>query len=137
MFCKEQAAQLSSIKKDLEQMNIELVFIGNGTHEQAKFFQEGYKISANIYIDTALQIYKLLGAKNSLFSNIAPQVWFAGLRAIFNGFKQSKTQGAYTQQGGVALLMQDGKVAFLNLSKYAGDHIEPKILLQKLKKITS
>ena len=84
-----------------------------------------------------LIIYKALGAKNSLISNITPGVWIAGLRAFLNGFMQSKTQGTYTQQGGVALLTKNGEVAYLYLSKYAGDHIEPRILLQKIKKIMS
>jgi len=118
-------------------MDVELIFIGSGSPEQARFFQEDYNIDAKVFSDKELTIYKSLGAKNSLMSNIIPQVWLAGIRAFLNGFMQSKTQGTYTQQGGVALLTQNGQVAFLHLSKYAGDHIDPKNLLQKIKKILS
>tara|TARA_B100000029_G_scaffold494222_1_gene557674 strand:- start:337 stop:723 length:387 start_codon:yes stop_codon:yes gene_type:complete len=128
---------LSSIKTEIEQIDIELIFIGSGSPEQARFFQEDYNIDAKVFSDQELTIYKSLGAKNSLMSNIIPQVWFAGLRAFLNGFMQSKTQGTYTQQGGIALLKQNGQVAFLHLSKYAGDHMDPTNLLQKIKKIMS
>ena len=137
IFCKDQAAQLSSIQNEINQIDIELIFIGSGSPEQARFFQEDYKIDAKVFSDQELTIYKALGAKNSLISNITPGVWIAGLRAFLNGFMQSKTQGTYTQQGGVALLTKNGEVAYLYLSKYAGDHIEPRILLQKIKKIRS
>ena len=118
-------------------MGIELIFIGSGTSKQAKFFQEDYKITAKIYADKELTIYKSLGAKNSLMSSIIPQVWLAGIRAFLKGFMQSKTQGTYTQQGGIVLLTQNGQIAFLHLSKYAGDHIDPENLLQKIKNVMS
>ncbi len=118
-------------------MGVKLIFIGSGSPDQARMFQEDYSIDAKVFSDQKLTIYKSLGAKNSLMSNIIPQVWLAGFRAFLDGFMQSKTQGTYTQQGGIALLKQNGQVAFLHLSKYAGDHMDPTILLQKIKKIMS
>lgn len=137
IFCKQQAAQLSTISDELSQIGIELIFVGSGNYQQASYFKEDYNPSGAIYSDMNLTIYNALDAKRSFISNIMPQVWIAGLKASMKRFTQSKTQGDYLQQGGTALVMQDGTVKFLHLNKYAGDHIEPNILLDKLKKVMS
>ena len=137
IFCKEQAAQLSTISNDLSKIGIELIFVGSGSYQQASYFKQDYNPNGEIYSDMNLTIYNALDAKKSFISNIMPQVWIAGLKASIRGFTQSKTQGDYLQQGGNALIMPDGTIKFLRLNKYAGDHINPKVLLDKLKKVMS
>ena len=136
IFCKEQAAQLSTIANNLSQIGIELIFVGSGNYKQAYYFKEDYSPNGEIYSDMNLTIYNALGARKSLISNIMPQVWLAGLKASIKGFMQSKTQGDYLQQGGNVLVMKDGTIKFLHLHKYAGDHMQPDELLEKIKNIS-
>ncbi len=125
---------MSTIANNLSQIGIELIFVGSGSYQQAAYFKEGYSPNGAIYSDMNLTIYNALSARKSLISNIMPQVWIAGLKALLKGFIQSKTQGDYLQQGGNVLVMKDGIVKFLHLNKYAGDHMKPDALLEQIKK---
>jgi len=134
LFCKEQAVQLNSINQEIVDRNLQLIFVGSGTYHQAKYFQDDYKISAPVFSDANLVLYQALGAKKSIISSMSPQVIVAGIRAFFKGYVQTKIQGDYLQQGGAALVMQNGDIPFIKLSKFAGDHIRPEELLLAIKK---
>src|SRR5216683_2411896 len=93
MFCKEQAAQLRGIKKEIEAAGARLVFIGNGNTTSARDFKATLMPDCEVLTDPSTASYALLGARRGAWAVWSPRSWPAGLRAIRGGFRQTRTQG--------------------------------------------
>ena len=125
MFCKEQAAQLRGIKKEIEAAGARLVFIGNGNTASARNFKETWVPDCEVLTDPSTASYALLGARRGAWAVWSPRSWPARLRAVRGGFRQTRTQGQPYLLGGVAILDSGGAVRWTYVSRYAGDHPDP------------
>jgi peroxiredoxin len=130
MFCREQAAQLHGENKQIEARGARLVFVGNGSTLMAQDFREQFAIQAPLYVDPSLATYRALGlhARGSLLKAMK-----AVPRALFAGHRQGLIKGDAMQLGGVFVVAQDGRVLFEQRSETAGDHADPRAILDALR----
>jgi peroxiredoxin len=126
LFCKEQAAQMSAVGNEIEAAGARLVFVGSGSAQYAKWFQEDYAPRYEVYSDAELVTYQALGAKHGFLSSVNPWTWWYSLRAMLHGHFQSGTRGEQTQQGAVAVITPAGEMPYLHISQVAGDHPRPR-----------
>ena len=123
MFCKEQVAQLRDYVPRLHSAGAELVVLGNGSPDQAKWFIEDYKVETPLFTDPELRSHAVVGARKlNLFD---PRTFLRGADAFRKGMRQGKTMGSATQLGGLFVITADGRMAYRFLSKFAGDHPDP------------
>lgn len=98
----------------------ELVILGNGIADHAKWFQEDFGVTTPVFTDPSLKAYEAVGAKKPFF--LDPRTFIAAARARGEGHRQTKTMGSAMQLGGVFVITPDGRMPYRYLSKYAGDH---------------
>jgi len=125
---------LRGIKKEIEAAGARLAFIGNGDPASARDFKEKWVPDCEVLTDPSTASYALLGARRGTWATLSPRSWPAGLRAIRGGFRQSRTQGHAYLLGGVAILDSGGVVTWRYLSRFAGDHPEPRKIVAALKR---
>ena len=125
MFCKQQAAQLRGIKKEIEAAGARLVFIGNGDLASARHFRDSQVPDCEIVTDPSAASYALLGSRRGAWATLTPRSWPAGLRALRDGFRQTRTQGHALLLGGVAIVDSGGVLRWRYVSRFAGDHPSP------------
>jgi hypothetical protein len=125
---------LRGIKKEIEAAGARLVFIGNGATPFARDFKENWVPDCEVLTDPSTASYALLGARRGAWAVWSPGSWPAGLRAVRGGFRQSRTQGQAYLLGGVAILDSDGLARWTYVSRYAGDHPNPRQILAALKR---
>lgn len=65
-----------------------------------------------------------------------PGTLIASLKAMKAGFRQTKTMGDATQQGGVFAITPGGDMPYRYISKYAGDHPPPEKSVAKVEELT-
>ena len=134
MFCRQQAAQLSAIRPDLDALGVNLVFIGNGSPEAAKAFQAEFHLSVPLFVAPDLDAYAAFDFKHGAASTFAPGVFLNAARAIGAGHRQGAVAGSPMQQGGIALVRPDGTVPYLFRSEEAGDHPATKDVLAAVRR---
>jgi len=125
LFCKEQAAEMSAIGEEIEALGAGLVFIGSGSAQYAKWFQEDYAPRWPVYSDAELVTYRALEARRGFASSVNPRTVWLSFRALARGFRQGGTQGDQYQQGAVCVVTPDGAMPYLHVSEVAGDHPRP------------
>ena len=135
LFCKEQAAEMSAIGDAIERLGAGLVFIGSGSAQYARWFQEDYAPRWPVYSDAELVTYQALEARRGFRSSVNPRTMWLGLRAILRGFRQGSTQGDQFQQGAVCIVTPEGAMPYLHVSEIAGDHPRPSAVLAALRGI--
>ena len=94
--------------------------IGTGTNEMAKEFVEQFSIPYPIYSDPNKQTYALMGWKRTF--GLGWQSIRKGWKEFSNGHRQGTVLGDPWQQGGEALIMQNGSVWWSNAADEAGTH---------------
>jgi len=135
LFCKEQATHLESVRPQIEAMGADLLFVGSGTPEHARWFIEDFGIQAAVYSDEAREAYRALGARSGLATSLHPRTLWRGMRAFLRGHRQSRTMGDANQQGGVCIVTPAGAMPYRYVSAYAGDHPDPAEVLNALEGI--
>lgn len=110
----------------------ELIVLGNGSPEQARWFIEDFDIETPVFTDPALASHKIVGAGKLSFFD--PKMYLAGARATFKGFRQSKTKGSSLQLGGVFVITADSEMPYKYLSRFAGDHPDPELAMAVIEK---
>jgi AhpC/TSA antioxidant enzyme len=98
----------------------ELVVLGNGTPEQAKWFVEDYGMTTPVFTDPALASHRVVGARRPKF--IDPRTILRAIEARREGFRQTGTKGSAMQLGGVFVITPAGEAPYAFLSRFAGDH---------------
>jgi peroxiredoxin len=121
MFCAQQVTELRPHVDQLRQAGLNVAIVGSGGPSFARGFRERLELEVPILSDEKLQAYSALGMHRGVGTLLHPGVIAAGATAIFK-YRQRKTMGDATQQGGVLLVKPDGTVAWSFLSRYAGDH---------------
>ena len=108
----------------------EIVILGNGSPEQAGWFVEDYKVEMPVFTDQALASHAIVGARKPRMMD--PRSMFRGFEAMRNGFRQTKVMGSAMQLGGVFVITPDGRMPYRYLSRFAGDHPDPKLAVRAL-----
>jgi len=135
LFCKEQAAQLRGIKKEIEATGARLVFIGNGNTLFARHFKATLVPDCEVLTDPSTATYRLLGARRGFWTTWTPRSLPATFRALRHGFRQSHTQGYAYLQGGVAIVDSTGAVRWSFVSRFAGHHPSPAYIVSALHRV--
>lgn len=117
---------------EITKAGAELIAIGNGTAKQAKRFHEEQKMAFRLLTDPGLKTYKAVGFKSGALTIANPSVAKRGVKALLQGFRQSRTQGTAFQQGGALVIAPGGKELFRYVSTEAGDHVDPAELIDAL-----
>lgn len=107
----------------IHEAGAELVTLGNGTPEQAKWFVEDYDVDTPVLTDPKLASHAIVGARRAGLPD--PRTMMAGVSAFAKGFRQTGVKGSATQLGGVFVITSDGRMAYSYLSRFAGDHPDP------------
>ncbi|MEM9596922.1 MAG: AhpC/TSA family protein [Acidobacteriota bacterium] len=132
MFCREQVAQLRGITQDVQDRGAALLAVGNGSPKQAARFQKERKLEFPLLTDPKLAAYRAAGLRRDLGSTLNPKLLGSAFRALAGGHRQSTVQGDPWQQGGAFVFTPEQKVLFSQISRSAGDHVDPKDLLAAL-----
>lgn len=103
----------------------ELVIVGNGTPEQARWFIEDFHIDTPVYTDPTLGIHRAVGARRGVRLSKLPRLVVNAVRAMSKGHFQTRVLGDGQQLGGVFVIMPGGALAYRYLSEVAGDHPNP------------
>lgn len=130
MFCHEQITQLRDIQSQLDEANASLFVIGNGTVEHAADTREQLESPFVFLVDPERVSYRTMGMRKDIRSSLNPRMFFAAFRAWRKGHHQEKTKGDPFQQGGALIVRQGGAVAFEYIGRFAGDHPDPKEIVE-------
>jgi len=128
---------LTSIKPDLDQLNIGLVAIGSGTPLMAKSFREEFAFTGDIYVDQKREIYKALGCNRGIKYALNTKALKAIQSAMSEGFSQGKRAGDSLQLGGVFVISLQNGILFQHLEQFTGDHVDLKELMSACKQIAA
>jgi hypothetical protein len=114
--------QVHRARGRIRERGAELVFVGNGSRQQARAFREEFAIAAPLYVDPERRAYAALGMKRGSGPVAVLAAARNSLRALRAGFRQTGVQGDAWQLGGVLVVRRGGVVAYRYLSGAAGDH---------------
>lgn len=120
--------------EEIRRAGAELIVIGNGTPQQARWFVEEQRVPVPVLTDPDLASFHAVGAKRGALSSLRPETVFAALRAWWKGFRQSRTGGDPLQQGAVWIVRPGGEVVWRYTSEFAGDHPDPDRILAALRR---
>jgi hypothetical protein len=119
----------------IHEKGAEFVVIGNGTPFMASAFREEVGLETPLYTDPTLTAYKLAGFKYGARHTFSLKAIWHGIRAFRAGFRQTKTQGAPLQQGGVLVVRKGGEIIYGYASNEAGDHPPVEDILSAVEKV--
>ena len=102
-----------------------LVVVGNGAPMFIEGFRETTGFLGPIYTDPSLEVYKAAQLKRGLGTMLKLGAAAATVGSLRRGFRQGKTQGDATQQGGVLVIAPDGRILYHHISAYPGDNASP------------
>lgn len=102
-----------------------LVVVGNGAPMYIEGFRETTGFTGPIYTDPSLEVYNAAQLKRGLGTMLKVGAAAATIGSLRRGFRQGKTQGDATQQGGVLVIAPDGRILYHHISAYPGDNASP------------
>lgn len=102
-----------------------LVVIGNGAPHFIAGFRELTGYTGPLYTDPTLAVYKAAELKRGAMTILKLGAAKATIGSMRRGFRQGKTEGDATQQGGVLVIAPDGRVLYHHISAYPGDNASP------------
>lgn len=132
IFCREHVTVLDALRPRVEALGADLVVVGNGTPEMARYFRDERQPKVTMYVDPSLRVYKAAGLQRSLGSTLNRAALSASLRALAGGHFQGRTRGDPWQQGGTFVVFPGGEVRFRHISGFAGDHPDPERVIAAL-----
>lgn len=103
--------------------------IGQGNVAQAKAFSEERELPYALYTDPGLKSFAAAGLKRGGFGL---KTLTNAAKAMSKGFMQGATQGDAFQQGGAFVIAPGSRVLHSQVSDFAGDHVDPEVLLRVL-----
>ena len=112
----------------------ELVVVGQGNSRWARAFRERLALQNPVYVDPEREIYRALGMKRGLGSQLTLGALRNYWRALRSGYFPRGLLGDTLQQGGVLVLLPGGRIAYRYLSREAGDHPPVADVLAALRK---
>ena len=106
--------------------------VGNGSVEALGRFATRYPDSVTIYTDPDCVAFSALGMLRGMGGLDGLKMLAHGARAARRGYRQGRTQGHPTQQGGVCIFDVGGGLLFAHRDSTAGDHLDPARVLEVL-----
>jgi hypothetical protein len=125
--------QLHRAIDDIHAAGAELYVIGNGAPMFIDGFRETTGFSGAVYTDPSLAAYKAAHLERGFFKTVSLGGALASVGALRRGFRQGKTMGDATQQGGVVVVARDGSEIFHHISKHPGDNAPPEDIVRALR----
>lgn len=104
-----------------------MVLLGNGRPDFIEAFSQRNHLGdkpVTILTDPSLEVYQYAGLQRSAWATFGPKSVVGFAKALAKGNSQSKLEGDSTQQGGLIILDEAGKVRFLYRNKDIGDHAD-------------
>src|SRR6185436_2617759 len=121
MFCAQQVAEFRPHARQLREKGIQTYVVGSGAPNFAKGFAERMGGDIPIFSDPERVTYQSLEMHRGACTLLHPGVMLRGATAIFR-YRQRRTMGDNTQQGGTIVVRPGGAMPYKFLSRYAGDH---------------
>ena len=115
---------------EVHQAGGEIVILGNGSPEQAAWFIEDYSITMPVFTDPKLASHEIVGARKPWMMD--PRLLLRGAEAMRHGFRQTKVMGSAMQLGGMFVITPAGEMPYRYLSRFAGDHPDPRLAVNAL-----
>ena len=125
--------QLHRSIDDIHAAGAELFVIGNGAPMFIEGFRETTGYTGAVYTDPSLEVYKAAELERGFWKVVNFGAAVDTIGSTFRGFRQGKTQGDKTQQGGVVVVATDGRVLYHHISKHPGDNAKPAAIVAALK----
>lgn len=123
---------MRDVNDEIEKLGAGLIVIGSGRPDQAREFRKELSLETPVYADPHMKAYRAAGLRRDVRSTINPKTLIHGVRALRNGFRQSKVKGDPWQQGGVLVIKPENKILFEYASQNAGDHPKVQSILEAL-----
>ncbi len=118
---------------DIHGAGAELYVIGNGAPMFIEGFRETTGYDGQVLTDPSLEVYKAAQLERGFWKTVNFGGAIASVGAMRRGFRQGKVQGDATQQGGVVVVVPDGKVVYHHVSKHPGDNAKPDDIVRALR----
>lgn len=113
--------QLHRVRADIEAAGATLHVIGNGAPMFMAGFRDTTGYDGALYTDPSLKVYQALELARGWRTILDPRAAKNAARALAGGFRQGRTQGDATQQGGVLVVGVDGAIRYRHADRVAGD----------------
>lgn len=110
-----------------------LTLIGNGEVEDARRYAEEEGVPFRLLVDPQLVGYRAMELRQSVLANYSPRVLPRLIKALWEGFRQSKAYGVTDQLGGVFVITPLDEVVYAHRSKSVGDEPPPEEILRALR----
>jgi peroxiredoxin len=123
---------LRDIHPEIRRRAAELVLVGNGSPVQAAAFRAEAGIDFPLFVDPELKAYAAAGLRRGLGTVLRPDVVRRATHAWKAGFRQRGVAGDPWQQGGLFVIHPGDRVIFAHVSRAAGDHVDPRVVLEAL-----
>ncbi len=114
--------------KTLKEHGINTFVVGSGAPNFARGFAERMGGEIPIFSDQTRASYQALEMHRGACTVVDPRVLLRGATAVFK-YRQRRTMGDATQQGGTIVVRPDGTMPYKFLSRYAGEHAKAKDLV--------
>lgn len=121
---------MSGIQPELNALGVELAVVGSGNPAQARDFLSERRLALRLYVDPGLKAFRALGLKRGLGATLNMSALKHGARALAGGYTQGAVAGDPWQQGGVMLFRPDGTMPYVYRSEAAGDHPDPRAIVE-------
>lgn len=113
--------QLHGVIEDIRAKGAELVAIGSGNAEQAKWFIEADDIEFPVFIDTKLRSYQAANLARSRRAVFGLRPAAGGLRRMLRGNSNRGVKGDVWQQGGVMVIHPTDGILFAHRNEHLED----------------
>ena len=116
--CFACAMQMQAVQprlKELKQLGIQVIIIGNGAPKYIDAFKQRFNLSntlVQIYTDPSLNVYQLMQLPNNILRAYNPLTYLRLIKAWSQGISNGKTQGYDGQMGGTLCIDKTGKTQF-------------------------
>ncbi|MHB8393736.1 MAG: peroxiredoxin-like family protein [Candidatus Dormibacteria bacterium] len=136
MYCLEQAAVLMAALPRLQSAGGSLLFIGNGSPEQAMRFQQLKTPGARVVTDPDRTSYRALGAHRSPLRLLGRGLLDGWWNARKLHVRQEGLQGDALQLGAALVVEPPGRVLLTHINSSLGDHPSVEALVKALGRAT-
>jgi len=120
VFCQEHAGTLSKNYDKFVELNVDLVCIGSGTVEQAKYFQTRQNYRGKLFVDPSVKSFKNFNLRKGVFKTFTVRSLAKFLQTT--DYTQGSNQGDVWQQGGTFVFGPGNICLFAHRDNEAGDH---------------
>ncbi|HOJ14323.1 MAG TPA: peroxiredoxin-like family protein [Deltaproteobacteria bacterium] len=121
---------MMGIRSRLDEAHVGLKAIGSGSAEGARRFVEETGFPGRLYLSRDLAAYRAFRLERGIWKTLSLASVARALEALFEGFRQGRTDGDPWQQGGVFVLGPRDVLLYQYKSAFAGDLPDPDEVLE-------